>query len=306
MIFVLNLFPRLFARESFKAREYMVKVWERYFEERSYEQGSDLIKARVKINNDFQILMKETARIEIGGSQAILTNTLPGTFWVVFHIFSDPLVLEDIRNELSKGVRTDKTGTYTIDLSYVKSCPILLSTFKETMRVHSSSVATRIAMEDYRLDNRYLLKKGSTILMPLSVQHTDQSVWGYTVDEFMHTRFLRKPGTKTINPIAFRGFGGGTTLCLGRHFAFTEILVFSVLLVLRFDIISKGGKWVLPSTAKSFMVNALPVPDWDMEVELRPRDVGTPWNVLLSGYDRGMEITAEDIKGSIPDEHQLR
>lgn len=88
MTFVLNLFPRLFARKSFKAREYMVKVWERYFDERSYEQGSELIKARVKINDDFQIPLRETARIEIGGSLAILTNTLPGTFWVTYSVGS--------------------------------------------------------------------------------------------------------------------------------------------------------------------------------------------------------------------------
>jgi hypothetical protein len=280
----------------------MVEVWERYFDARAYEQGSDLIKARVKINEDFQIPLKETARIEIGGSQAILSGTLPGTFWVAFHIFSDPLVLEDIRNELSKGVQTDDSGTCTIDLSHVKtSCPILLSTLKETMRIHSTSTATRIAMEDYRLDNKYLLKKGSTIMMPASVQHTDQAVWGDTVDEFMHRRFVREPGAKAINPIAFRGFGGGTTLCPGRHFASTEILMFSALLVLGFDLQPIGGKWVAPSTAKSPMVNALPVPDWDFEVELRPRENGKPWHVSFSGYDGGMEIAAEDIEGATPD-----
>ncbi|KAI0806444.1 cytochrome P450 [Xylaria sp. FL0064] len=301
MTFVLNLFPRLFARKSFKAREYMVKVWEQYFDDRSYEQGSELIKARVKINEDFQIPLRETARIEIGGSQAILTNTLPDTFWVAYHIFSDPVVLEDIREELSKGIYTDESGSPTIDLSHVKSsCPILLSTFKETMRVHSSSTATRITMEDYQLDNKYLLKKGSTIMMPSTVQHTNPAVWGDKVDQFVHKRFVRRPGVKGPNPIAFRGFGGGTTLCPGRHFASTEILMFSALLVLRFDIHPVKGEWIAPPTTKSPMVNVLPVPDWDFQVEMRPRDDGKPWNVSFSGYDRDMEIAAEDIEGVTP------
>ncbi|KFA81359.1 hypothetical protein S40288_06057 [Stachybotrys chartarum IBT 40288] len=293
MMFVLRLMPQVSAKESFQAREYMVKVWEDYFEKGFYNQGSELIKSRVRINNDFQISLKETARIEIGGSLAILTNTLPGTFWMIYHIFSDPVVLGEIRDELSKGVHQD-VNTCSIDLSFVKSsCPTLLSTFKETMRIHSSSVATRIAMEDYLLDDKYLLKKGSTIMMPSSVQHTSRPIWGDTVDDFNHRRFLRDPGTKRINPLAFRGFGGGTTLCPGRHFASTEILVFSALMVLRFDLVPLQD-WTRPSTAKSPMVNALPVPDWDINVEMHPRD-NKAWNVSLSGYDKKMEIVSEDI-----------
>ncbi|KFA55663.1 hypothetical protein S40293_05289 [Stachybotrys chartarum IBT 40293] len=293
MMFVLRLMPQVSAKESFQAREYMVKVWEDYFEKGFYNQGSELIKTRVRINNDFQISLKETARIEIGGSLAILTNTLPGTFWMIYHIFSDPVVLGEIRDELSKGVHQDGNNC-SIDLSFVKSsCPTSLSTFKETMRIHSSSVATRIAMEDYLLDDKYLLKKCSTIMMPSSIQLTSRPIWGDIVDDFNHRRFLRDPGTKRINPLAFRGFGGGTTLCPGRHFASTEILVFSALMVLRFDLVPLQD-WTRPSTAKSPIVNALPVPDWDIGVEMHPRD-NKAWNVSLSGYDKKMEIVSEDI-----------
>lgn len=298
MMFILKLFPSVLAKESFKAREYMVKVWEEYFAAGSHQQGSELVKARVKINDDFQIPLMETARIEVAGSQAILTNTLPGTFWVVYHIFSDPVVLDSIRSELSKGVRQDDAGNCTIDLAHVKSsCPILLSTFKETMRKYSTSTATRQAMEDYRLDNSYLLKKGSTIMMPSTVQHTNRSVWGDTVDEFNHERFA--PGAKRVNPVAFRGFGGGTTLCPGRHFASTEILMFAALLVLRFDLRPVDCRWAAPTTAKSPIVNAMPVPDWDLDVEMQPRNNNT-WKVSFSGYEKGMEIAAEDIEGASP------
>ncbi|KUI53200.1 Cholesterol 7-alpha-monooxygenase [Cytospora mali] len=281
------------------ALEYMVKVWEQYFDAGSYQQGSELVKARVKINDDFHIPLMETARIEVAGSQAILTNTLPGTFWVVYHIFSDPVVLESIRNELCKVVRQDDDGTCTIDLAHVKSsCPILLSTFKETMRMYSVSTATRIAMEDHLLNNQYLLKKGSTIMMPSAVQHTNRSVWGDTVGVFDHERFA--PGSKRVNPVAIRGFGGGTTLCPGRHFASTEILMFSALLVLRFELHPVDGKWTAPTIANSPMMNAMPVPDWDINVEIRPRN-NKAWKVSFSGYERGMEIAAEDIEGASPD-----
>jgi cytochrome P450 len=297
MMFILKAFPKVTAKDAYNAREYMVKVWEEYFENSNFEQGSDLIKARVKINDDFGITRKQTARIEIGGSQAILTNTLPGAFWMVYHLFSDATVLNDIRAELSQGLRMDQ-GNYVIDLAFVKgSCPLLLSTLKEMMRLHSTGTASRIAQEDVILDGTYLLKKGSTILMPSLVQHTSPSIWGDSVDNFDHKRFTR--GAKRTNPVAFRGFGGGTTLCPGRHFASTEILMFSALLVLRFDLVPVGGEWKQPTTVKSPLVNALPVPDFDFDVELKPRgNRDDKWTISFSGYDKDMEISAEDIKST--------
>ncbi|KAK7994273.1 cytochrome P450 oxidoreductase [Apiospora marii] len=304
MVFVLNLWPRVLAAKAFRAREYMVQVWERYFDEGWHEQGSELIKTRVKINDDFQIPLKETARIEIGGSQAILTNTLPAAFWVAYHVFSDPVVLADIRSELLQGVTEDPAeGTCTIDLNFVtSSCPILLSTMKETMRIHNTNAASRIVMEDYRLDQKILLKKGSTILMPAHVQHTDRDVWGDDVDVFNHRRFLRGPsGGQRVNPVAFRGFGGGTTLCPGRHFATSEMLMLAALLALRFDISPASGKWVAPTTRNSPSSNAMPVPDWDFDVALCPRDGGKKtWKVSFSGHKRAMEISAEDMEGATP------
>lgn len=296
-MFVLKLWPQVFAKESFKARKYMGKIWERYFESGAHKEASELIQCRFKINEDFQIPLKETAKIEVGGSFAILSNTLPATFWMIYHIFSDPVVLEDIRAELFKHVK-EVDEICTIDLADVKgSCPILLSTFKEMLRYNAIGVSARIAIEDHMLDNKYLIKKGSTVMIPSKVQHTIPSIWGETVNEFHHKRFIRQPGIKAHNPISFRGFGGGTTLCPGRHFASTEVLMFSALMALRFDIRPVGGKWLRPTTEKSPLVAAIPVPDWDIDVEICPRDK-KKWNVSFSGYGKDMEISVEDIGGT--------
>lgn len=300
-MFILKLWPRIFAKESFQAREYMGKVWERYFEEGAYKEGSKLIQCRVQINDAFQIPLNQTAKIEVGGSLAILANTFPSTFWMVYHIFSDPVVLEDIRTELFAHVK-EVDGVCIIDLADVKgSCPILLSTFKEMFRYNGIGVSARIAMEEHMLDNKYLIKKGSTLLIPSRVQHTTPSVWGEKVDEFSHKRFMRQPGIKQPTPIAFRGFGGGTTLCPGRHFVSTEVLMFSALMALRFDIRPVGGKWLRPTTEKSPLIAAIPIPDWDIDVEICPRD-DKKWIVSFSGYDKDMEISAEDIGGTTTNE----
>jgi cytochrome P450 len=108
--------------------------------------------------------------------------------------------------------------------------------------------SVRIALEDHMLDGKYLIKKGGTVMIPGHVQHSSAAIWGDDVAEFKHTRFVKTPGSKRYNSVAFRGFGGGTTLCPGRHFATMEILLFATLLMLRFDVRLANGatEWPIP------------------------------------------------------------
>lgn len=72
------------------------------------------------------VLTKESLKVRDG----------PAAFWIIYHIYSDPIVLEDIRGEVSKLV-VDGSNDPSIDISSVKvSYPILLSTFREVLRFH--------------------------------------------------------------------------------------------------------------------------------------------------------------------------
>lgn len=132
--------------------------------------------------------------------------------------------------------------------------------------------------------------RGHTVLIPSIVQHSSLPAWGDNVHEFYHKRFV-KP-TKH-NPVAFRAFGGGATLCPGRHFASTEILAFASLILLRFDVKPAGSRgW---ATAGYREANAaFRLPKDDVKVELIPRD-HKKWNVFFSQPGRPMEISSEDI-----------
>ena len=92
------------------------------------------------------------------------------------------------------------------------------------------------------LAEKYFLKKGAIVQISGGVIHSDKSIWGDDVDEFNPSRFL---GAKTrsggFHPAAFRGFGGGKTLCPGRHFAVNEILLLAAMIVLAFDMESPDG-----------------------------------------------------------------
>jgi cytochrome P450 len=304
MILLIQLMPSVFAKESLSARETMTKAFVRYFKNEGHLQGSDLIKARVEHSLDYNIPMEDIARYECGGALGILTNTSPSAFWMVYHLYSDKAILEECRKELTK-VISDSTvvdngearRVRTLDMTSVKTaCPVLLSTFQEVLRLHSVGISARLVMEDHLLDGRYLLKKGGTVMIPGPVQHTSSDAFGSNANTFDHRRFL--PEERTHNPVAFRGFGGGTTLCPGRHFATTEILAFTALMILRRDVKPASGQWVCPTTHKAAMWETTPMPDFDIEVTIAPRsdidDGGVEWKVLISDSDKAIKLSAED------------
>jgi cytochrome P450 len=299
MVHMLRAWPSVLARKSLHAREHLlIPAFEKYFAENSHHQGSLLVQCRYKHNTGHGLRGRDVAATEIGQMVASLTNSVASAFWMVYHVFSDLVVLNECRNEVEQLVQVDDHGVYTIDLAKVKSaCPILLSTWQETLRYVHIGIAARVVMEDIMFDNKYLLKKGATVMILAPVQHTDASVWGPTVNAFDHRRFLRGPGGKRTNPVAFRSFGGGTVLCPGRHFVSTEVMSFTALLLLRFDLkpVTRDGKWVQPRKATP-MTSSMPTPKDKLQVEIVPRD-NREWRVNFSASSKGVDMVAEDVIG---------
>lgn len=298
--FASSLFPKLY-----RAREIAATAMIKYVRDGGYKTASGLVRKRFEHHRDlFGLDMDDIGRGELGNTFAVLGNSTPCSLWVLYHIFSDPKVLSDIRNEVSALVKVE-SDTSTIDLASIKSsCPILLSTFQETLRFRAVNPGPRVVLDDVVLDEgRILLKKGSMLMIPAPVQHTDIKAWGDDAEAFDHLRFapntIKPSGAPRPRPnrVAFRAFGGGHVLCPGRHFASTEIMALAALLVLQFDVVpvGNGGKWVEPTWENSPLQAGFPVIDEDIEVEVRPREPGRKWRVVYSGSDKAMDIVEEDI-----------
>jgi hypothetical protein len=295
---VMGLESTATAKKAIHAMEIGSGHFEKYFRENHHHQGSALVQARYQHSMDHQIPINDISRSEFAHGVALLSNTVPNTFWMLYHLYSDQKLLEECRKEVSKVLAVVKNSqgepTHTLDMSKVKtSCPVLLSTFKEVLRFYSTAVTARLVMEDHMLDNQYLLKKGSTVMMPSPVQHHDSSLWDAEHDTFDAHRFARD---KRPSPASFRAFGGGTTLCPGRHFATTEILAFTAVMILQFDVKPKSSHWVEPTTNGVEFWEATPNPDEDFEVEIRSLEdtQARHWAFVLSDSDKPIELSAED------------
>lgn len=300
MTIILDILPNLTARGAIRARDTVSNAFFKYFDEGHHEKGSDLIKARYNYAREYKIPVRDIASFECGGSLAVLSNNFPTVYWMLIYIYSHPDVLSECRDEVSKITTTTKDANgqpiYSLDISSVKSsCPLTTSTLQEVLRHTSVGSAVRQVMKDTPIDG-YILKKGRTVITAANVLHSDASIWGDDWHQFNHRRFLRTPGKKMPNPVAFRAFGGGSTLCPGRHFATTEVLAIATMFIARFDV-KPVGAWPQPNPKSAKLWSQILEPDAEFEIEIEERKgvENTAWVFRLSDSDILFAMAAEDI-----------
>ncbi|KAH8898550.1 cytochrome P450 [Thozetella sp. PMI_491] len=302
-LLALDVLPDWMMREGIRARETLVTAMDRYMIKRSLGEASDFLQRRVEFYLQEGVPENDISRLAVADNIAFSSNLIPTEFWFLYHLFSDPVILKDCREEIEMAVQHKADGTHLINFDYVKnSCPVLQSTWREVFRVHGFGLVPRRALADHMLDNRYLIKKEGTVFTPYRVQHHDPNNWGVTQGEFDYKRFLRGSGLARHDPAVLRGFGNGAHLCPGRHFASAEILLFTTLVILRFDAKPVGGSWPRPSVERSSQVAAVDQPDHDLHIELQPR-IGVSqkgWSVDFSSSGHVSEVDSSFEAASVP------
>ncbi|TGJ81735.1 hypothetical protein E0Z10_g7020 [Xylaria hypoxylon] len=251
---LINMFPSVTAGKAYKGREQLVKALEQYLENGHHKLGSMIVQKRVEIALQHGWTLRATARSELSFLFAGIVNATTSSFWILLQIFAEPQLLSIVREEIAQILRPTESdkgpnpGNYRLSITDLKDrCPMLVAVYRECLRLGSDNYSTRMVKEDTLLADRYFLKKGAVVQIAGGVIHSDQSIWGDNVDDFNPGRFLERKQQSgsmrqnQIHPAAFRAFGGGKTLCPGRHFAMNEILSFVSLVVLMFDIKAPNG-----------------------------------------------------------------
>ena len=302
----IDIKPKITARKGYRGRQAITTAFIKYYRQRSHENASSFTKDRFEVSTKHGVSIEDVAKFECGQSIAVLVNTVPAVFWMIYYIYSNNTILEELRQELSTIVlgANDGDKVQRVDISQIKtSCPILISTFQEVLRHRSMGISIRQVMEDTILNGKYLLKKDGMVQMPSWVIHTDPEIWGPDVRQFKHKRFLRHSETtkrgadgRRFNPAALLAFGNGHSLCPGRHFATTEIMAAVIMFLLRYEVRPALGAWKAPTCANTNIAATIMEPDLDIPVIVEPR-VGTEgvmWSFSLADSKTAYGI-AEDI-----------
>jgi cytochrome P450 len=323
---------KLLPGAAIQAREFLVAGFERYLAQGQHHNQyrddnneasnvSPFLYTRYKHHTTGRLTPTDIARWELLTCLALLFNTAPAAFWLIYHLISDPVLLAQCRAELEKGAVTirgnhntddndndnsdanNEEGAHgevkTVSLDWIRrECPLLMVTLHEVFRFRGIGMpVVRRVLEDHRLGGRWVLRKGGIVLIPTSVIHFEEAVWGKDAGEFKPARFLKSDGeggcvdgvrmrkrTRTL-----RVFGGGATRCPGREFVQSQILAFAALMVLQFELkpikAGDGRQWVEPQTDGSFKMGlsrAFPVPERDFDVEICARQPEREWRVVVT------------------------
>ncbi|KAK1758041.1 cytochrome P450 [Echria macrotheca] len=219
-------------------------------------------------------------------------NSIPIATWALFELVQDPELLEAVRNEAETAFDTDSSGQRTLDVPRMLTLPLLQSVYVETLRLHVSVNVTREVVGDVTLGG-YKLPKHALIQAPTWLAHSNEKVWsaeGHPASEFWAYRHVRYSNTDSdgkgkaefvmsAGPNDFFPYGGGISMCPGRHFAKQEIMAALAIMVTTFDIemiewVTMDGKSKSDRPPRDDLTHsgsaALP-PDRDMKVRWRRR-----------------------------------
>ncbi|KAJ9617198.1 hypothetical protein H2200_000919 [Cladophialophora chaetospira] len=130
---------------------------------------------------------------------AMNINANPVIFWMTWYIFSNPLLLQEIRQEIAPYVQFQKPAAIglpiteppklNIDIAALwGKCPLLKGAFFETMRLEAASMSYKMVENDFvvhedekdakllgkKEPQSWLLKKGEYICIPHGVHQSDE------------------------------------------------------------------------------------------------------------------------------------
>jgi cytochrome P450 len=268
--YAVNVFPKITARKAYYGMEACVKGFIEYNEKGRYKQAQPFLQDRLEMHYAEGISVEEHARLEVAISFGFNSNASVTSFWVIQNIFRDPALLEQVREEIYTNA-FEAPGTIS-STKLRESCPLMNSIWRETLRSIAPMSSSRSVLQDTNLLDTYLLRKGSVVQIAGIALHADNDIWGPDVASFNPRRFVHNSnGTKTttdgtaadskanaVHPAAFRSFGGGASLCPGRHFAHMEVTALAAVIAMGFDLQPVKGServdWNPPKDEKRFLL----------------------------------------------------
>ena len=212
---------------------------------------------------------------------------------MLFHIFSSPGLVDDIRHQISPYIAaTQPLNTFGIPEpprlivkeveGLVSACPLLRACFYECLRLYSKPLSVRKVIKAFSVtgatsDNsgqpigqHYAMRPDTYVVAPLSLRSYDGSSFD-TPELFKPERFLSmgQDGRQKCDRNILRPWGLGKEACPGRDFAEKQVFVFVAAIVSLWDIEPTGLKgWEIPHHAVCSVVAA---PTADIRISIRAR-----------------------------------
>ncbi|KAJ4861735.1 ABC transporter transmembrane region domain-containing protein [Trichoderma breve] len=236
---------------------------------------SQLVKSRIALFREHGVSLDGRASFDLALLWASVANSNPLIPWMLFELYRDPVLLEQVREEIAPYVKAvqpkNEFGSAVwvppvledMDIDgLITKCPLLKASYIETMRVYSCGWAMKMMYSDTVLEARgkggesFLLKKGTYAHIPQELHQFDPQYFSNPT-EWQAERHVRETVDESGNKVVtaelgtMRPYGGGLKMCKGRQFALREMLLYAAAIITFYDMQPpKGGSWSEPQTRK--------------------------------------------------------
>lgn len=244
--------PRLFARESYAARDNLINKLEQWLAAGYAEPvnesdpdweptfGTRVMRKRHEYYAQQQMSLRGQASADLVFFGGILSNAIPAIGWMLMHILS-PTNPPELRSWVMDEITSAQRDDGSIDVPVLSKLPLLNSMFHEVLRVYIDLLIVRQVDADATIGS-HIVHKNEMIMAPSWLSHRDPEHFAKP-DAFDPARFLindPETGKMKFSTVGLTGkffpFGGGHYMCPGRTFAKQEVLGAVAVLLSNFHI----------------------------------------------------------------------
>ncbi|KAI4859213.1 cytochrome P450 [Hypoxylon rubiginosum] len=254
------------ARENCDLAELGDVDWEPYYGSRFIRERQALLTRRG--------ILDETARAaeNFANLWAANSNSVPAAIWFLVETIRDTSLKEEVYQRVSSALLIPEAngehenGHATFDIEKLCCDPLLQSVYAETLRLRVAALIVReAAQRDFSFCG-WRIKKGEVLTVSSHTEAMNQEVWGvggdlssHALDKFWSHRFLVNPDDSNSGPLrnprtkraagnkdlsfstdglagTWIPYGGGRSLCPGRHFAKREIMLTTAAFLTAYEI----------------------------------------------------------------------
>ncbi|KAH8827179.1 cytochrome P450 [Flagelloscypha sp. PMI_526] len=234
-------------KEGIVARDDTSRALQEFVEMGTPGLEDGITKDTVEFMQSEGISPKDMGPLLLGDLWASQANAPPACVALFLRAFQTPGCVERLREEIKEANLFIGGGVDYTSLN--DSVPFVTSCVNETLRTETSSFSIRIAKEDCLLDvstdasekKLVPIPKNAKVIAATRVPHITDEVWGDDPEAWNPTRFLPKGEGEAANVglakllKEMRGFGGGVSMCEGRHLATHELKSALALFATTFD-----------------------------------------------------------------------
>ncbi|KAM5345833.1 hypothetical protein ACJ41O_011694 [Fusarium nematophilum] len=253
---------------------------------------SQLVLSRTEVYRKHGLSIEARAAFDVSLLWSVTTHSASLISWSLFHLYQDPVLLAQIRDEIRPFVKVvqpanefggavwvpPKVDKLDLDALLTK-CPSLKASYLETLRLYGGGWAVRHLQQDVVLKDSgasYILKKGTFAHVALDLHHSDPRAFTdarfWLVGRYLEETVDEK-GAKIqrVDQSTVQASDGTLTMCDDADFTLRKMLMYTSVLISLYDIAPTGGqKWPDPILVKG-AVSARP---WrPVRLGIKRRDV---------------------------------